>query len=797
MENLHRVTLELSSKAFWDTSKETAHRVAETMFTQWMPLIREADSVAVMLLISDGSELLEWSGDLSQEFEWAYWIGCAEHLPRKENPKPRDFLHTHFYPKKYREDAGPRPYSWLKMAIETIKEVGRAITGKEIYTIYLFDNGPELALSRFKYKLHPEICGGSTVGSRTAVVCNSTLHADNEKYAAFPDGIPEGISLGAFMGAQFREFSKTFGVDALWLSNGMGFGKSPWGMVGFLFDKERFHQENADYAAETMLRFWHDITTACPGIKIENRGSNFSAGVEMASDGAPLVELYYDYKIVPPVNSPWAALNYNSGLEIAAWMSHIAVLPCEHFPFRFYIHDAWFYNSPWLDRYERTPWDIYQPMSVSRILADGGVQTAGRVSFLSCDDTFGRMPEQVPQEVIPHIMEAWRKAPDAAGPFVWLYPFKEYGALVRRLGRADQVLREDLFFGEALQDGFPANTVVATDIFRENPAAVPTTSILVVPVSAYAGENIAAIDAFKGRVIFYGGAIHAEPRLLRKLGLKLATPLTGSVTIHGECIEDMFDGDICNSVQAHGVYSEGGLAAVAADDGACKVLAVARQDDEERVAVSICGNAAYVEAILPVQAMDVGWHCLERPQFNAVFPTGALLQCAMEEYGWQFKYRFARSETAIPRTTIARHDNAFIFNIFSRDTTVEMSIETPWGTPVFTGMENRIEGGANVLSSGRFFRSECRIFIKNMDKAIIGGAVMCPYYPEYKDRRYYPGLVHADVTFFPPSGTTPEALLNPRNSFIDGELIDVAIEETPAGTVVQLHDVTGNLLFSW
>ena len=40
----------------------------------------------------------------------------------------------------------------------------------------------------------------------------------------------------------------------------------------------------------------------------------------MATDGCPLRRIYTDFDIAPPVNSPWAALNYNTGVELAAWM---------------------------------------------------------------------------------------------------------------------------------------------------------------------------------------------------------------------------------------------------------------------------------------------------------------------------------------------------------------------------------------------------------------------------------------------------------------------------------------------
>lgn len=207
--------------------------------------------------------------------------------------------------------------------------------GKPIRVGATFDNGPEFAVSNFKYKKHPEIAQADTLYKGSFVTCNSTLHLDPQPYAAFPDGIPEGISLGKFLDAQFEVFAQDMGYDYIWLSNGMGFGTEIWGIKGALFDKTAFYPEKADVAAETMLQFWRDFTAHWPADKIETRGSNFYAGAELSTDAAPLKEPYTEFKIAPSVNSPWAALNYNSGLELAAWMSHVAVLPGGLFPYRF------------------------------------------------------------------------------------------------------------------------------------------------------------------------------------------------------------------------------------------------------------------------------------------------------------------------------------------------------------------------------------------------------------------------------------------------------------------------------
>ena len=325
---LKNVTLELSSKPFRDESEETMYTVCGKMFSQWKLLTDSADRVSVLLWIADGSEILEYSGNMDQTFEWAYWLGAANR-PCPKNPTYRDLRSPHHCNATYIDSPKPRSYAWLKRLIEVIRVVGEKAVGKTIRIGATFDNGPEFAISDFKYRRHREI-----LAKNDFVFCDAVLHADNEHYAAYPDGIPEGTSLGTFLGKQFHEFSRDLGYDYIWLSNGMGFGRETWGITGALSDKQRFYPEKVDETAGAMLGFWHDFTSNCPGVEIETRGSNYSAGVEMSTDAAPLRELYRDGVITAPVNSPWAAIDFRTGLEISAWMSHIAELPNDMVPYR-------------------------------------------------------------------------------------------------------------------------------------------------------------------------------------------------------------------------------------------------------------------------------------------------------------------------------------------------------------------------------------------------------------------------------------------------------------------------------
>lgn len=796
MEGLQRVTLELSSKPFIDDSEETAYRVADELFTQWLPLIKEAQTLSLLLWTADGSELLSWSGNEEDTFEWACWIGCAEPMPLPEKMRERDKLHTHYFPKKYRPDIdSKRTYRWLRRTIEILKERAWAVTGKVLLVGTTLDNGPEFALSPFKYQLHPELCAGSTAGVNRSIVCTAVMHGDSRRYAAFPEGVPEGLSFGTFLGRQYQEFARHFGIDYLWLSNGTGFGRDTWSISGFLFDKELFFPEYADQAAGAMLDFWRDLYAACPGIQVETRGSNYSAGVEIASDAAPLKELYRTYHIAPPVNSPWAAINKNSGLELSAWMSHIAELPDQRIPFRFYIHDPWFLNSPWLDRYEREPWDLYQPLAVSRITADGSCHCANSAAFLSADNSHGEMPDQVPQEVIPLVLDAWRTAPDTAGPLVWLYPFDEYNDLARgEAPRPESVMREELFIGEALQEGLFLNTVISTAEFRRNPDAVQG-RILITPVSAWTDENRSALEDFAdngGKIMLYGGTVNAPEWMLARLRIKNTAALVGRVTI-----QEADDPAVSNTAYIHSAYTEGGLTAVPADDPP-EVLVWAEQDGQRRIVAAAADDLLYIEAILPMpEKIDKLNRNLDIAPQGTVYPTAALPLRCLARFGWKFTLDGA----VMPRTVISRHDNAFFFGIFACDTTVAMRVDSPWGIPLLTGQETRIADGQGIWRPSRFSRRECRAFVRQSNGIVSSKIEHCAF-PFVRDRRQYEGLQNAEFTFFPPPGAAEvEFLLKDPNlgswNLLHGDLLTAEWHDSEQGRYAVLHNITGNLLISW
>lgn len=66
--SLGRVCLEMSLKSFVFLDDEYIENICRKMFSEWKPLTDKASSVAVMLWTSDGSEILEYTGDPSAKF---------------------------------------------------------------------------------------------------------------------------------------------------------------------------------------------------------------------------------------------------------------------------------------------------------------------------------------------------------------------------------------------------------------------------------------------------------------------------------------------------------------------------------------------------------------------------------------------------------------------------------------------------------------------------------------------------------------------------------------------------------
>ena len=258
------VQLEMSLKPFWDSTPQTRDAVCREIFLQWQPLCRHAESISIQFWIGDGSEILEYQGSLDSAFEWGRYHGAANKVWHSEAP-PQEKSEKDAPQKKANSDhAGvniggetddrdpenrgvhkrsylyrPEPavftFRWLKELVQTLKRIGHEITGKKIFVGTTFDIGPEFAVSRFKYEWHREICGGGALFGAKFIRCDAKLKGDTRNYVGFPQGIPDGTTMGTFLGRQSRHFLAEFAFDFIWFSNGFGFALEPVG-----FDRRPF-----------------------------------------------------------------------------------------------------------------------------------------------------------------------------------------------------------------------------------------------------------------------------------------------------------------------------------------------------------------------------------------------------------------------------------------------------------------------------------------------------------------------------------------------------------------------------
>ena len=505
------ITLEISLKPFKKTDEDYIRSICKKVFSQWAPLLKGREVISIMLWASDGSEILDYAGNMDDTFEWCYYLGTANHPLLGKDERKDTSLHDRT--QVYMENPPVMTYRILKNIIRIFKEEGKiAFPDSVIRVGETFDIGPEFSRSDFKYNRHTEITGGATLDHFGFIDSTSKLDGDDRCYAAYPEGIPEGTPFATFLGKQSNIFLEDMDFDYLWLSNGLGFSPNPWDLSGKIYDGENFFADKLEDTANQVFNFWRLFREACPDYPLEVRGTNNSVGIDYATDGVPLYDIYNSgFNITPPPNSPWAALNDDFGLEIMGHMNRICNLPCDEFMFRFYIHDPWWINSPWYDRYSCSPHDIYLPMAVSRIDEKGEVKSAETLNILSIDNSFGDMPDNCVYEPLPHLLNAEKNIADKPAPFVWVYPMKEYTT-----SKSEQTLK-DMYFGdnyikEAINSGFPLNCVVSTDNFLKTPLSVYKASVLVSPIpeTIEVFDKLCEFEKNGGNVVYYGNEFSAE-----------------------------------------------------------------------------------------------------------------------------------------------------------------------------------------------------------------------------------------------------------------------------------------------
>ncbi len=756
--NVGRVCFELSLKPFgYDKSPDGCEAVARELFEKWKPLLRYASGCAILLWTSDGSEILEYTGNMEDAFEWCRYIGIGNwdrSLTKNPDENKADY-NLHKFPLLYMENPPEMTYGDLKNIIAALKKVGYEETGLDIEVGETFDPGPEFAYSWFKYERHPEIASGTIMGKKRWVHCASRMHAEKRTYAAYPDGIPEGTHLGEFLGRQFMAMKRDLGFDYIWLSNGFGFSLQSWNLTGELFDGEKYDFEGAAKVRESIREFWEYFTREIGDTRVETRGSNLSTGMDIAAHGCPIDDIYAVKNLVSPPNSPWAALDHRFGLELVGYMSHIAEIPEKGYAFRYYIHDPWWHNSPWFDRYGRSPHDIYLPLSIARLDENCGVTKPWAMDFLSVDDSFGKMPDRCNMEVIPHLLSAFNDYPDAPGLVTWVYPFDEYCRIGLREGKMERLMMDDWFIESAVDFGFPVNSVISDRNFIAADKNKLLKTILVTPVpEAGTALEKALMDALEqgARVILYGSTEFASAEMRARIGVTLADGIEGDLEITTSLPLDTAEINGYSNKLIHQSLLSGGAVKECALPCA-DICAVVSQNGVKRT-YAVCsadGQIVWVRGSFPHIPSKSSKPAYRNPAEN--FVPSILLRASMSKFGYLMRFDCFDITTKLPLILFSRCRGALWLNSFAKDTTVRMHMTTPDGAPAPKGMDFIVSDSVGTYPMEKAMHTDCRIYVRQKNRT----RVRCfqeniQSYHNIDEKIVLEGLDDAEVTVYPTEG---------------------------------------------
>lgn len=793
--NVGRVCLELSLKPFRKLDDDYIETVCRSLFDKWRDLLLYATSASILFWTSDGSEILDYSGNLDDEFEWCRYIGIGNPLKSVITDDPNHNNHLHVVPIMYMENPPVFRYRDLKKIVSTLKRVGKEMTGLEIAVGETFDPGPEFAYSAFKYERHPEIAKGSIMGANQWVNCASTLHADTHHYAGYPDGIPEGTHFGEFLGRQFKHLKDDIGFDYIWLSNGLGYALDAWEWTGELFDGKCFNFENAAAVRDSISEFWTHFSKEIGDTVVETRGSNLSTGMDIAAHGCPIDEIY-KYNVTAPPNSPWAAMDYRFGLEFCGFMSHIANLPKNGYLFRFYSHDPWWYNSPWFDRYGRSPHDIYLPLAIARLDENANVTKPRGISFLSADDSFGEIPRKGAIEMTPPILEGYDDYSDAPGLVTWVYPFDYYCKLGLRDGKLSEMMMDDWFIESAIDYGMPINTVISDTNFIKAPANKFKETVLLMPVP-HEGTNLEAvlnkIIENNLKVILYGDTSLASEKLKKLIGVTCGKGKSGEFSVETNLSGDSFEnGSESKKLFHDSIVSNGDICEKPLEDSNVKVSVTSSEDGEKFAYATFNNNIFWVRGSFPHKRVKAGHLPPQKARSNEFAPA-ALLRYALSMFGYTFLFKTYDVNDSLPIIFDSRKNSAHFFTGFSKNATTKVVMSYPDGAPVCPGTEFIVKNSIGIYETQKSWHRECRTFVKQEKESKITCMQMHPLHPFYADFRILlNGLIDAEVTFVAPEGYIA--------FFSQTELTwqkpELEVEKLPGNRYCVKH-MTGRLAISW
>lgn len=756
MPKMQRLVMEIGLRPFKNMSSREITRVCKHALKCWEKLIDQVNEVSILFWTSDGSEIIEWDGNMNKKINWGRHIGFCN---LDKDVYPVDI--SHYWNNAgflYKKNPPVIRYKDIAKMAATFKKLCNEMFGKKLSCGLTFDAGPEFAQNDWKFKYHREIItnGPKSKYKRTMAFINFSerLHADKFKYAGYPKGIPEGTPFGEFLGRQTKLVSKALGFDYIWFSNGFGFTPNSWYVVGKVFDGDRYYTEKVKTTAEEILFFWEQFRKECPDLPIEIRGTDFNVGLDISKDAVPLREIYRigNVKICAP-NPPWGSRNL--GQEVAIYLSRISELPGKRYPYRFYVEDPWFISSPWKLYYGREPYDIYSAMSVSYVDSNGNVKNPTDIELLTISDEKGGIYDQTSNEVIPHMRRAIEDFPDESGLLVWLYPFSEYNDMIQKHPKDIPMLNlYDVYINTAAANGLPLNTVISTDKFAKlkNANKVFKNSILIVPVPIQGWKYEKEVMEFVkkgGKAIFYGNLKRASKELRDFLNISLEAPIEGELKTKLLMQEDKIKGGAPSRNIVHrSKLCDGGISEVLKKrEKSTEVRAIVSKGKDKRIyAVARKmkswhgGMAGWIRATLPFDSKADQVSVISDDMF-CTYNTSEWLRHMLRDFGYVFNQErinigrvdmgrdpslqfVSNQKVQNPISDpivffVSKSKGAYFLNGYKPDSTVSMSLSFPDGAPVVCERETIVENSTSNYHFDKSFHYECRVFVKQKERSIV------------------------------------------------------------------------------
>ncbi|HBC89418.1 MAG TPA: hypothetical protein DCZ94_20965 [Lentisphaeria bacterium] len=804
---MKKINFEVSLKPFTDLSHDGIMNTCARIYSNWEILMERFEEIGILLWVGDGNEILEWSGNLNDELSWGKTIGfCNYNLHEVYDPEVTGYGMQKAV--QYKDRIPTLHYRDLKNIIGCLRKTFSIRSGKRIYIGATIDPGPEFALANFKLVRHPECLVSKELRKRFPVPMlfmthQAVLEGDDFRYAAFPKGLPQDTSMGKFLGMQLKEAFKDLGYDYVWFSNGFGFSHSPWCSRGEVFDGRSFDRSEADRQLKKHARFWADFRKAFPDCRIEVRGTNYSVGMDISTDATShrLVKEKGKIATLPP-NLP--NLSEAVGLEMSVFMSRNCKSGDGKFLFRYYLNDPWFMSNPWYDRYCRDPYDIFCPLTISRVNADGKVSVPDSFSILTIDTERGELIKDEAAEVTGYFVRAFNEMPDEPAPVILVYPYDEYhDILEKKTGSLSTPFAHDWYLTQAITGGMPLNTVMSTDTFvkLKRDRRLPDASyVMPVPEKDWAfSKNVCEFARNGGKVLLYGSLKNASAELLEMLEIKIGREIEGDFKVEkldGIDISLESKKDV-HPLRHRSIVSGGGLAEIS--KGANVLISVSLKGEKRAYAVS-CSNKAWKNGRIAWIRGTASFEPVSKsanPQFDnsSKFQTpGSWMRIMLSELGWTISNIRPDGNEREAYVFIKRFDNAFYFAGHKPDAAVRFKIGTPHGAPVFSETETVIDReGCSLDTFGKTFYNEVRLFVRMKSGKIKAKESPCQI--GFKRQTGYHGFKNADIRIFPGKSAIGTRELAVFSKFWEQEKVKPKYNQKEK--CFEIRNYTGDLHVTW